>query len=154
MIMCTWMYLGCPLHVLGPVGSLIRGLLIPRIAFQTKWSWLKVHATPQLAGWNKITLSPILVQGNARALPASSKNESVNYDGFEFCDPIRLLPLRFYDTLTKVYIRTEISDESSKFVEKATKRLLSFSFVIGTSPIKHQLSNCKILNTLDRNHRI
>ena len=30
--------LGCTLHVLGRVSSLIRGLLITRIAIKTKWS--------------------------------------------------------------------------------------------------------------------
>ena len=56
----------------GGGGSFIRRSLIPRIIFKTKQNLLDVHTALKLAGRNKITPHPILVQGNARALPASS----------------------------------------------------------------------------------
>ena len=72
--------LGCTLRVLGRAGSLIRALLIPNIAFKTKWSWFEVQTAFKLSGSNNISPSPILVQGNARALPVSSPElEDIKY---------------------------------------------------------------------------
>ena len=43
-----------------------------RIVFQTERNWLEVYTALKLSGRNKITPPPIMVQGNARALQASS----------------------------------------------------------------------------------